>query len=77
MKKIISTFLFLFLFTGLVLSKNNNGESWKRRKFTTIELKKYDGKKGMPVYVAVDGIVYDLTNNKYWKTDLHMNRHNS
>jgi predicted heme/steroid binding protein len=29
--------------------------------FTREELAKYDGKDGMPAYVAVDGLVYDLS----------------
>ncbi len=50
-------------------------EAWKTRTFTAEELKKYNGKDGMPVYVAVDGIVYDLTKSKYWKTGTHMKMH--
>lgn len=48
---------------------------WKARTFTAEELKKYNGRDGMPAYVAVDGIVYDLTNSKYWKTGTHMKMH--
>ena len=32
-----------------------------QKKFTTQELAKYDGKNGNPSYVAIDGIVYDLS----------------
>ncbi len=50
-------------------------EAWKSRTFTAEELKKYNGLGGMPVYVAVDGIVYDLSRSKYWKTGEHMKMH--
>lgn len=48
-------------------------ETWKERVFTAAELKEFDGKSGRPVYVAVDGVVYDLSGVKYWKGGSHMN----
>jgi predicted heme/steroid binding protein/YHS domain-containing protein len=50
-------------------------EAWKDKVFTAEELKKFDGKAGRPVYVAVDGVVYDLSQVKYWKGGSHMNMH--
>lgn len=38
---------------------------------TKEELKKYDGKGGNKAYVAVDGKVYDVTDNKKWKDGMH------
>ena len=35
------------------------------------ELSKYDGKNGNPAYVAVNGIVYDVTNNATWAAASH------
>lgn len=52
-------------------------DAWKKRTFTPEELGKYVGKKGLPVYVAVDGIIYDVTKSRSWKTGRHMNQHNS
>lgn len=40
-------------------SSNSNSSSQKT--FTPDELAKYDGKNGQPAYVAVDGIVYDVS----------------
>lgn len=39
--------------------------------FTTEELSKYNGKNGNPAYVAVNGIVYDVTNNAAWAAATH------
>lgn len=41
------------------------------RYFTLTELARYDGKDGAPAYVAVNGVVYDVTNNSVWKGDGH------
>lgn len=39
--------------------------------FTTEELAKFDGKNGNPAYVAVNGVVYDVTNNAVWAAATH------
>ena len=38
---------------------------------TLEQLKQYDGKNGNPAYVAVDGIIYDVTNVAKWKNGEH------
>lgn len=35
------------------------------------ELSKYNGKSGNPAYVAVNGVVYDVTNNAAWAAASH------
>ena len=39
--------------------------------FTTTELAEFDGRNGHPAYVAVKGIVYDVSNVPQWKDGKH------
>lgn len=41
------------------------------KEFTLSELAQYDGTAGKPAYVAVNGIVYDVTNNSKWSGAVH------
>jgi predicted heme/steroid binding protein len=43
----------------------------RQRDFTSEELSKYTGKAGNPAYVAVNGIVYDVTNSAAWAAATH------
>lgn len=38
---------------------------------TLEELKQYDGQNGNPAYIAVDGVIYDVTNVPEWKGGKH------
>lgn len=38
------------------------------------ELKKYNGKDGMPAYIGYKGKVYDVTDSDFWKNGKHMGR---
>ena len=38
---------------------------------TLEQLKQYDGKNGNPAYIAVDGVLYDVTNDSNWKNGSH------
>jgi membrane-associated progesterone receptor component len=42
-----------------------------QRRFTLEELATFNGKNGRPAYVAVNGIVYDVTNNRAWAAATH------
>jgi predicted heme/steroid binding protein len=42
--------------------------------FTEQQLRRYDGENG-PMYVAYQGIVYDVTDCSRWKTGLHEHLH--
>lgn len=39
--------------------------------FTLDELKNYDGKEGRKAYIAVDSVVYDVTNVAAWQGGIH------
>ncbi len=39
--------------------------------FTLEELARFNGKNGNPAYVAVNGVVYDVTNNAAWAAATH------
>lgn len=39
--------------------------------YTLEDLSEYDGQDGNPAYVAVDGVVYDVTDNEAWENGEH------
>ena len=43
----------------------------KEKLFTKEELSHFDGKNGRKAYIAVDGVVYDVTGQKQWKNGRH------
>lgn len=46
-------------------------ERMAQQEFTLEELSKYDGSSGNKAYVAVDGVVYDVTYNAAWAAGTH------
>lgn len=45
------------------------------KEFDHETLKQFDGRDGKPIYIAHQNRVIDVSNSKFWKTGLHMNRH--
>ena len=50
-----------------------SGSAAADRVFTAEELATYNGKDGQPAYVAVDGVVYDVTDVPQWANGEHAN----
>ena len=50
-------------------SSGNSGS--RQQEFTLTELAKYNGTSGNPPYVAINGIVYDLSEFTSWKGGVH------
>lgn len=48
-----------------------NSQPNTARVLTLTELSRYNGKNGNPAYIAVSGIVYDVTNNAAWAGATH------
>lgn len=48
-----------------------NSQPNAARVFTLTELSSYNGKNGNPAYIAVSGIVYDVTNYAAWAGATH------
>lgn len=71
MKKIL-IMIFLMLSFSLILggcgSKSMDSES---QTLTMSELKKYNGQNGKPAYIAVEGVVYDVSSSPLWKGGNH------
>ncbi len=75
-----SKILLFITITALVLtgcsSSNNSAETPKEETseelvLTLEELAEFDGKDGRRAYVAVDGIIYDMTDSSLWKEGGH------
>ncbi|MCM2267000.1 MAG: YHS domain-containing protein [Elusimicrobiales bacterium] len=77
--KLLNAMIISAMLAGTAAAAENKpaADAWKTRTFTAEELKQYNGKDGKPVYAAVDGIVYDLSGSKYWKTGRHMKLHDA
>ena len=51
------------------------GTELPEREFSERELRAYIGERGMPMYVAYDGVVYDVTRCPKWRRGIHENLH--
>ena len=51
------------------------GNTTPEREFSERELRAYIGERGMPMYVAYAGVVYDVTRCPKWRRGIHENIH--
>lgn len=78
MKKIVLStvplLLAIVILQGCASGGNNAGKpepAVSGLVLTLEELSGYDGKNGNPAYIAVDGVIYDVTNVSQWKNGAH------
>lgn len=82
MKRKLLLMISMVLIAGLLIgcstngdtndNENNNGNDDEiTTTFTLEELAEFDGLNGNPAYVAVDGIVYDVSNVPAWNNGQH------
>jgi predicted heme/steroid binding protein/uncharacterized membrane protein len=65
----------LFLTCAILIATPALSQERKNRVFTPQQLSFYDGRNGKPAYIAVDGIVYDVSESKYWENGIHQDMH--
>ncbi len=53
------------------MPSRSSNEGCETKKFTPAQLKKFDGSAGRPVYIAYEGLVYDVTELFTWKDGEH------
>jgi predicted heme/steroid binding protein len=65
--------MLVFLLVGCASrsGQTNSTDSSEKLELTLNELEKYNGKDGNPAYIAVDGVIYDVTESKLWKDGEH------
>jgi len=80
MRRLFIVFIlgFLFIITGCSGNQSKNQDTIpqatpndmgasQQRVFTMDELKNYNGQNGNAAYVAVNGVVYDVTKSPKWR----------
>lgn len=70
MKKKLALLLIMLLLISIVASCSSN-QTTTQKVFTVQELAKYNGKNGSPAYIAVNGIVYDVSNSRDFVNGVH------
>ncbi len=51
--------------------QSNQGGQTSGKTFTSEELAQFNGENGQPAYVAVDGVVYDVSGSSMWPQGMH------
>ncbi len=49
----------------------DDGSDSPQLELTLAELAAYDGKNGNPAYIAVDGVIYDVSGSSRWRSGEH------
>ena len=67
----INWFNQLYLHINNIASQENEVKQSNQKEFNLEELSQYDGSDGRPAYVAVNGIVYDVSLESAWGGGTH------
>lgn len=59
------------LLVGCAKEAPKNTTAENLQVFTLVELEAFDGQNGNPAYIAVDGMIYDVSNASPWKNGQH------
>ena len=72
-KKVLLIFMAaLLLWTGMACASAEDPQGdLPQLELTLEELAEYDGKDGNPAYIAVDGVIYDVTDVSFWRGGEH------
>lgn len=68
---IVMILLVLLLAAGCTQQQTGQSSDESQLVLTLEELAKYNGKDGQPAYVAVDGVIYDVSDKPAWKDGEH------
>lgn len=52
-----------------------SNDSTPDRRFSEMELREYNGERGRSVYIACDGVVYDVSDAPNWRSGMHRAMH--
>jgi predicted heme/steroid binding protein len=70
MRKFYTVLLLVFSII-LIAGCTKQSSDIPEAQFTAATLAEYDGRDGHPAYIAVDGLVYDVSNHKSWTNGEH------
>lgn len=73
LSKIVLTSV-LFISMGLMVGCSSNSTQGTLE-LTPTQLEAYDGTNGAKAYVAVDGVIYDVTSAEEWNNGTHAGLH--
>jgi predicted heme/steroid binding protein len=57
--------------SGSTAAEPSSTPTAEQRAFTVAELAEFDGKDGRAAYIAVDGVVYDVSDSRNWPEGVH------
>ena len=66
--------IFTVAAVGACAKESGSATNGTELSLTLGELAQYDGLEGRKAYIAVDGVIYDVTEIPQWKEGLHMGR---